>query len=63
MGAVSTTLSGQVRSNGMDGAPPGTSEANVRYLLTGIDVARWVFQAGWPGLAAPEGVEMVRAEV
>jgi hypothetical protein len=47
----------------MDGAPPGTSEANVRYLLTGIDVARWVFQAGWPGLAAPEGVEMVRAEV
>ena len=25
-------------------------------------VPRWVFQAGWPGLGAPAGVEMVRTD-
>jgi hypothetical protein len=34
----------------------------VRYLLTGIDVARWVFQAGWPACGGPDGVEMVRTD-
>src|SRR5664279_1444664 len=62
IGAVSTTLSGQVRSKGTDGTPPGTSEAKVRYRPNGIDVARWVFHAGWPGFGAPVGVEMVRTE-
>jgi hypothetical protein len=68
MGAVVTTLSGQVRSKGTGaepdaGLPPGTSSAKVRYRLTGIDVPRWVFQAGWPGCGSPAGVEMVRADV
>jgi hypothetical protein len=31
--------------------------------LTGIEVRRWVFQAGWPGLGAPAGVVMVRTEL
>jgi hypothetical protein len=34
----------------------------VRYRLTGIDVARWVFQAGWPELGGPAGLLMVRAD-
>jgi hypothetical protein len=49
-----------VRSETVTGS---TSSAKVRYRLTGIDVARWVFHAGWPGLGAPEGVLMVRADV
>ena len=40
-----------------------TSSAKVRYRLTGIDVVRWVFQAGWPGLGAPDGLLMVRTDV
>jgi hypothetical protein len=35
----------------------------VRYRLTGIDVLRWVFHAGWPGLGAPDGLLMVRTDV
>jgi hypothetical protein len=35
----------------------------VRYRLTGIDVLRWVFQAGWPGLGAPDGLLMLRTDV
>jgi hypothetical protein len=31
--------------------------------LTGIDDFRWVFQAGWPGLGAPDGVLMLRTDV
>jgi hypothetical protein len=31
--------------------------------LIGIDVPRWVFQAGWPGLGAPEGLVMARTDV
>jgi hypothetical protein len=27
-----------------------------------MDVARWVFHAGWPGLGAPDGVLMVRTD-
>src|SRR6187200_1953944 len=65
IGARSTTLSGQVRSKGTDaapdaGLPPGTSSAKLRYRLTGMDVVRWVFQAGWPGLAGPDGLLMLR---
>jgi hypothetical protein len=29
--------------------------------LTGIEVVRWVFQAGWPGLGAPDGLLMLLA--
>jgi hypothetical protein len=35
----------------------------VRYRLTGIDVVRWVFQPGWPGLGAPDGLLMLRTDV
>jgi hypothetical protein len=35
----------------------------VRYRLTGIDDLRWVFQAGWPGLGAPDGLLMPRTDV
>src|SRR3954447_15316108 len=59
IGAWSTTRSGQVRSASVTGS---TSSANVRYRLTGIDVVRWVFQAGCPGLGAPAGLLMVRAD-
>jgi hypothetical protein len=38
-----TTLSGQVRSGSVMGS---TSSAKDRYLLTGMEEARWVFQAG-----------------
>src|SRR4051794_5865449 len=67
IGAVSTILSGQVRSNGTAaesdaGLPPGTSVPNGRYRFTGIDDARWVFQLGWPGLGGPAGVEMARTD-
>jgi hypothetical protein len=40
---LSTTLSGQVRSASVTGS---TSAAKLRYRLTGMDVVRWVFQAG-----------------
>ena len=30
---------------------------------TGIDDLRWVFQAGWPGLGAPDGLLMLRTDV
>ena len=60
MGAVSTILSGHVRSARVTGS---TSSANGRYRLTGIDVPRWVFHTGWPGWGAPEGVLIVRADV
>src|SRR4029077_13518617 len=60
MGARSTTRSGQVRSASVTGS---TSAAKVRYRLTGIDVVRWVFQAGWPALGAPDGLLMLRADV
>jgi len=61
------TLSGQVRSKGTDpapdaGLPPGTSSAKLRYRLTGIDVVRWVFHAGWPGFGGPDGWLMVRTD-
>jgi hypothetical protein len=35
----------------------------VRYRLTGIDVVRCVFHAGWPGFGAPDGLLMVRTDV
>lgn len=57
MGAVSMTLSGQVRSGSEIFS---TSSAKLRYRLTGIDEPRWVFQAGWPGCGAPDGGVMVR---
>jgi hypothetical protein len=60
MGARSTTRSGQVRPASVTGS---TSSAKVRYRLTGIDVVRWVFQAGWPGLGSPDGLLMVRTDV
>src|SRR6476659_5369982 len=60
MGAVLTTLSGQLRSATVIGS---TSSAKVRYRFTGIDVARWVFHAGWQGWGAPEGVDIVRTDV
>src|SRR5437763_357930 len=68
MGARSTTRSGQVRSNVTGtvpnaGLPPGTSLANERYRLTGIEEPRWVFHAGWPGLGGPTGLLMLRIEV
>src|SRR5919112_4048967 len=59
-GARSTTLSGQVRSASVTDS---TSAAKGRYRLTGIDVVRWVFQAGWPGLGGPDGLLMVRTDV
>jgi hypothetical protein len=43
IGALSTIVSGQVRSARVIGS---TSSANGRYRLTGIDDARWVFQGG-----------------
>src|ERR1700742_3977397 len=68
IGAVVTTLSGHVRSNGTGaapdaGLPPGTSSTKVRYRLTGIDVPRWVFQPGWSGWGAPAGLVMLRTDV
>src|SRR3954470_574481 len=68
IGARSTTRSGQVRSKGTGtapnaGLPPGTSCANGRYRFTGIDVVRWVFHAGWPGVGGPSGLFMLRADV
>ena len=59
-GALSMTLSGQVRCcTDTD----STSSAKLRYRLVGMDVRRWVFQAGCPSFGAPDGVEMVRADV
>src|SRR5436190_24339960 len=58
IGARSTILSGQVRSASVTGS---TSSAKLRYRPTGIDVPRWVFQAGWPGLAGPDGLLMLLA--
>src|SRR5260370_41490583 len=58
MGARSTTRSGQVRSPTATGS---TSSAKVRYRLTGMDVVRWGFQAGWPGLGRPDGLLMLLA--
>src|SRR5215204_2226967 len=68
MGARSTTRSGHVRSKGTGtgpnaGLPPGTSLAKGRYRLTGIDVVRWVFHAGWPALGGPDGLLMLRTEL
>src|SRR5690349_11394305 len=60
IGARSTILSGQVRSASVTGS---TSWANGRYRLTGIDVVRWVFQAGCPALGGPAGLLMLRAPV
>src|SRR3984893_1921345 len=60
IGAASTTRSGQVRSASVTGS---TSSAKVRYRPTGIDDLRWVFQAGWPGLGAPDGLLMLRTDV
>ena len=48
MGAVSTTLSGQVRSATVTGS---TSSAKVRYRLTGIDVAALGVPRGLAGVA------------
>lgn len=53
------TWSGQVRSGSEIGS---TSSAKLRYRLTGMDEARWVFQDGWPGLGWPAGVRMARTE-
>src|SRR5690242_11359004 len=60
IGAVVMALSGHVRSGRRMGS---TSSAKLRYRLTGIEEARWVFQAGWPGWGAPAGVVMVRTEL
>src|SRR5919205_593366 len=60
IGARSTTLSGQVRSASVTDS---TSSAKGRYRLTGIDVVRCVFQAGWPGFGGPTGLLMLRADV
>src|SRR6478735_1340918 len=58
-GAVSMTLSGQVRSVRVTFS---TSSAKVRYRFTGIEDARWVFHEGWPGLRGPAGVLIARTE-
>ncbi|MEH3138618.1 MAG: hypothetical protein PGN37_00240 [Mycobacterium kyogaense] len=58
-GATSMTLSGQVRSVSATGS---TSAAKLRYRLTDIADARWVFQAGWSSRRGPAGVVMVRTE-
>src|SRR5215211_5416647 len=59
IGARVTTRSGQVRSGSRIGS---TSSANGRYRRTAIEVPRWVFHAGWPGLGGPDGMVMVRAD-
>src|SRR3974390_1792057 len=58
-GARLMMRSGQVRSASRMGS---TSSANGRYRLTGIDVPRWGFHAGWSGLGGPAGLTMVCAE-
>src|SRR5262245_34509323 len=59
IGARSTILSGHVRSAS---ATDSTSSAKGRYRPTGIAEPRWVFQAGWPGFGAPDGVVRARAD-